>query len=117
VTGRRHLLNGIRVTAALALAVAVLTSPIRPSKASSGANLPNYLHSNFGIPHSPSKHLPTSSAASRVIQVKAIPSKQEQKQRSRPGDRLLVPAVADFVAMEPADALRTPAPAAHPLRC
>jgi hypothetical protein len=117
VTGRRHLLNGIRVTAALALVVGVLTSPIRPSKASSVANPPNYLQRNFGIPHSPSKHLPTSSAASRVIQVKALPSKQEQKQRSRPGDHLFVPAVADFVATEPADAVRSPAPAAHPLRC
>ncbi len=66
----------IRAVSALALLVAVMSSPIRPLRPY-GDSPPGSLRRNFGMPHS---HFPRPSAASiapRAVQVKALTSKTE----------------------------------------
>jgi hypothetical protein len=64
----------VRLVSALALLAAVMTSPIRPSKAASGTSQPDYLRRNFGIPRHGSTHRTAVPHTSRVVQVKALSS-------------------------------------------
>jgi hypothetical protein len=72
--------NAIRLFAALALIVSVMSSPIRPLLAASrsGTSRPDYLRRNFGIPgKAGTSHRPQVPITSRVVQVKALSSEHE----------------------------------------
>ncbi len=71
----RHFLHrGLRVATAVALLVAVMTSPIRAPRSPGRSAHPNYLRRNFGMPKAHSSHRRTAPVTSRVVVVKAFQS-------------------------------------------
>lgn len=64
--------HGIRIAAALALLVAVMTSPIRPSRLSGTSPRPNHLLRNFGIAKPRAPQRPGTMALPSIGQARVI---------------------------------------------
>ncbi len=76
----RDVLNrGICVASALALLVAVMTSPIRPSNLARALSRPDCLRRNFAIPPTHSTRPSAMSIASPSARIKAVLSEEEEK--------------------------------------
>ncbi len=102
MANQRLLNNGIRVAAALALVVAVMSSPIRPMRATNGARSDHFLR-NFVMPKGGSgHHRSPAPPLSRVLQVKALHAESEDKPRGTAGRATFLflppPALSSFVA-------------------
>jgi hypothetical protein len=112
--------HAIRLTTALALLAAVMTSPIRPSKAAGGGSHPDCLRRNFGIPaKADTAHRPASPVPSRVVQVKALSSERRLDLTGDSARQYVDPACPSPASPEPerdSTAFRLDR-AIHPLRC
>jgi hypothetical protein len=111
--------HGICVTSALALLVAVMTSPIRPSRSNPGLSYPNYLRRNYSIPPTDSTRPSPTSITSLQVRVKALRSEDEKK---LVGTTRLARCPFDLPphpSLTPPRDLSTVGPlrASHPLRC
>lgn len=93
MASRTLLSKGVNVAAAIALIVAVLTSPIRHPRRAFLTSPLECLRRNFALPQphtAPSPHVPVKA---RVVQIKALPSVSEE--RLSDGGRL------DFYILDP----------------
>jgi hypothetical protein len=80
----RNVLNRwICVASALALLVAVMTSPLHPLSSSGGLSRPDCLRRNFAIPLPRSTSGPLKSLTLRIAPVKAVRAENEQDKLSR----------------------------------
>jgi hypothetical protein len=79
IPSRDHLDRTIRLAAALAVMVGVLTSPIRPPSVGSAPVVPNYLRRNFAVPHTLSNRLSTPSQSLQAAPIKAVRSEVEEE--------------------------------------
>jgi hypothetical protein len=79
MANRTFLNHGIRVVAALALLVAIMSSPIRPLRRAADSH-PDHLRRNVGIPKGGSTHHRSSAPVhARVVKVKALHSENERE--------------------------------------
>jgi len=103
---------------ALALPVAVMTSPIRPSRSAGGSVRTPYLRRNFALPPTHSTRLSATLIASPPDRVKTLSSgnEEEQSRTARPAyDSLELPPPP---SLSPArDLTWVPIRATRPLRC
>jgi hypothetical protein len=113
----------VRVVSALALLVAMTTSPLRPFKANSGSDRPDAVRSNLaGAPKHlsfPTRLLPTS-VVSRPVSVKALPTSNEEEEldgASHPDSDLFDPphSVCAMPSAKPVPVSNVRSP--HLLRC
>ena len=79
MSSREILKRGICIASALALLLAVMTSPIRPSSAAGGYPRPDCLRRNFAIPPTHSTRLSVTSVTSLSGRVKALRSESEEE--------------------------------------
>ena len=73
----------IRVASAVALLMAVVTSPIRPSGSTRSLS-PNYVRRNLALPPTPPTRLPAVSVSSSLVRVKALLRKATRNWSRRP---------------------------------
>lgn len=119
--------HGLRILTAAALLLAVMSSPIRPTRASHAPPPPNYLHRNFAIPNDGHSGLFAMSARPSLREGGALASEIEDERDAEIEDELTVrsaPAPGSFDRLRP---LCPKAPcalmdvalplAARPLRC
>jgi hypothetical protein len=112
--------RAIRLATALALLAAVMTSPIRPPKASGDGSHVDCLRRNFGIPaKADTTHRLASTAPSRVVQVKALSSESKPDWTADSARQHVDPACVPPATLEPERHSTTFAlgRAIHPLRC
>jgi hypothetical protein len=80
---RNVLTRWICVASALALLVAVMTSPLQPLSSNGGLSRPDCLRRNFALPLSGSASVSLKSITLRTVPVKAVRSENEQEKQSR----------------------------------
>lgn len=119
MTRRDHFKRWVCIGSAVALVVAVMTSPIRPVPTLNGFASPNYLHRNFATPSTHLSHQAGKSVATGHVRVKAVTSEQRIEGR---GKQRLLRRVVRIAPTHPSPSKQGRVifrilPAAHPLRC
>lgn len=117
---RRPTNRGFRIMMALALVVAVMTSPVRPPRSNPDGLEKDYLKRNVALPKSDTthhrSHAPTHS---RVIQVKAVHSKNEHRLTETSCQPVLMsrPSASPSTQFVPQSLSCVVDGSSHPLRC
>jgi hypothetical protein len=118
----RNIVNRwICVASALAVLVAVMTSPIRPLTPGDALFHPNCLRRNFGIPPTRSASFSLKSLTQRAAPVKAVRSENEEEKPNRvaysDGCCLSPPPSSSLKTLAWAPPALGLTPASPPLRC
>lgn len=108
------------VASAVALLVAVISSPLRPTGLSHRASCSSFLRRNFAIPPTYSDRLSAKPAPSRIFTIKALPTESEKERESTSVPAYGSPYLPSLTSFGHADrdrAIPIHAPVACPLRC